>query len=274
MKRQIAEIMQEYFDTIAPLLEYESNSQTQEIECEILALICGYYNREDLTCDCIDCAERVRSLQMCEDEAFLKNSLHVHFDAVFDLKMNVLLENNLHRIKAYDEWIFSIDLKKRANLGQMQACKLLACLYWMGMVFEKNRQIAMRIWSMLATNGDWSAIRALIYAYCKLHDFENQTKWENVLHVLQNEYESFSSVALHEEYGKCSKQEIELANLIMFIRQKNSEKNEHVIDRPMIHYILESKDAYEKKMQMLSCSPNYYVIMNSKDRCTDRRIGF
>lgn len=267
-------IIKEFYSAVSFLLRYNGDHQTMNMEEDILDLICRVHNcceEKERLWNYIDAA---RSLQLCSDEALLQTLPSFEPNIALPLKMEALQSRCVERIKVFNSVIFANELKESADLGDKDACKLLAYLYWLGTVLPENKQVALKIWSALAINGDWEAIYILIYAYEQNDNIQESNKWKNILNILRCEYESFSPVALPSKYADYSAEELQFANLIMFIRQKNTHEDIRLIDRPMIHYVLESKDNYEYKMARLASKTNYYMVMRIEDQYYGKKFGF
>ena len=274
MENQMINIIKEFYNTVAYLLKYESSAKTIDVEHKVLGLICEFHGAPELAEDCLARIEEARCLQVCSDESLLKNSGACIRGAALDIKMDVLLTHRIERIKAFNCCIFDRELKEAADLGNTEACKLLACLCWCGAVFPVNKTLAISIWSNLAINGDWEAMHALIYAYDVKGENEQADRWRHVLAILREEYDSFAPVALCSKHKDSTAEEVQLANLIMFIRQKNAKGGTKNIDRSMLHYVLASKESFEYKMERLSSDTNYNLVMSMEDRFTGRKYGF
>lgn len=267
-------IIKEFYSAIAFLLKYNSDHQTMNMEKDILDLICRVHNCQEEKKQLWNYIDAARCLQICSDETLLQTLSPLDSNIALSLKMEVLQSHRIERIKVFNSVIFANELKESADLGDKDACKLLAYLYWLGSILPENRQVALKIWSALAANGDWEAISVLVYAYEQNDNMQESKKWKNILNILRCEYESFSPVALSSKYANCSAEELQFANLIMFIRQKNAKKELKSIDRPMIHYVLESKENYEYKMERLASDTNYYLIMRMEDQYLGKKFGF
>ena len=274
MEHTYTNIIREFYQSIAFLLRYDGNEETVKAEKEILKLLCEIHHCQTSTDEIWEHIELARNLQLCSDEALLETMSPFVSDVAITLKLEVLQTHQIDRTKKFNPVIFTSELKEAADLGSKDACKLLAYLDWLGYITSENKQVAIKIWSALAANGDWEAISALVYAYDQNGNVKESGKWRNILMILKSEYESFSSVALSSKYKSCSAEEVQFANLIMFIRQKNAGKSVQSMDRPMIHYVLESKDNFEYKMERIASDTNYYLVMKMEDRYAGKKFGF
>ena len=266
-------IIREFYHATVFLCRYSSNEQTVKAEKALLGLLCEIHGCREQE-ESWRRIEKARVLQLCSDETLLQTVGARAYDTALTLKLEVLQANQIERIKNFNPNIFTNELKEAADLGNKEACKLLAPLHWLGCILPENKKVAVKIWSALAVNGDWDSISALIYAHTQNGDFREANKWKNVLRILQSEYESFSPIALPSRYADCSPGEVQFANLIMFIKQKNTARATTAIDRPMIHYVLESKENFEHKMKRLSSETNYYLVMKAEDLYAEKKFGF
>lgn len=273
MEYILTTLIREFYSTEAFLLRYDNSKEKNKIERAIVRLVCSVHDAQDAEESVWRCVERAGCLQLCSDEALLQTTAS-DSDTALTLKLEALQVNKVEKIKTFNSVVLANELREAADLGDKNACKLLACLCWLGVILPENKQVALKIWLALAVNGDWGAISALVYAYTHNGDVQEANKWRNVLNILQSEYESFSPIALSSQYADCSLEEVQFANLIMFIKQKNARKAANAIDRPMIYYILKSKESFENKMARLSSDTNYYLVMKMEDQDSRRKIGF
>ena len=118
-------------------------------------------------------------------------------------------------------------------------------------------------------SGDWHGLEMLIYSYIQTGDDTSEKKWLNIRAILKSEFDSFSPVAMYSSYPNCSDEEIQTANIIMFISQKESEKGH--LNRPMIYYALNSIDDYSTKMSKLSADTNFYLALHTEDKFSKKK---
>lgn len=267
-------IIKEYFNIISPLLAFEECEINCEAENQVLALLCEVKKCNELFDGCRLLIDRAKCLQVYSDGSMLGEADTAQLGVIYDIKMEVLTECGIDRLRKFDECIFIDELKADANLGDSNSCKLLAFLNWMGLIVPKNQVSAQNLWSVLAMNGDRLSIEMLIYSYESAGDAGQTEKWTHIHNILLAEYEAFSAIALYSDYEDCTEEEVQIANLIMLISQKNSLKGTAKVNRSMIHYMLNSKSDYRTKMDKLSSETNYYLAMHIEDKCCERRCGF
>ena len=273
MERTIG-IVKEFYNVIAYLLKYGCAEETIKIEKSILNLICKIHDKEDRIEEIWDWIERARVLELCSDENLLQASAVFDHTAALTLKLETLQTYRIHRLKFFHPVLFANDVKDAADLGDPYACKLLAYLSWLGVIVSENQQVALKIWSALAANGDREAILSLIFAYDSVDRLQEADKWRNILEILNTEYDSFSPVALFSKHKNRSAEEVQFANLIMFIKQKNANREDKFINRPMLYYVLESNENAECKMERICSETNYYSLMKLEDQYSGKKFGF
>lgn len=267
-------IIKEFYDIAAPLLAYESCERSVAIERNILVLLCGIQKNIDLIEDCWKCIEEAGCLQSCSDGVLLGTSASERYGVAFEIKMDVLSENKINKPKKFDETLFVDSLREMASAGKKNACKLLAYINWLGEIVPQNTEVALTIWKMLAAYGDWASIEALVYAYGSIGDEAQRDKWEHVLNILRSVYERFSPIALGSQFGEYSEEEVQLANLILFVKQKVASQRDQALNRQMLHYVLEGRDDYKTKMERLSAQTNYFFVLHQEDRYANKKFGF
>lgn len=267
-------IIKEYFNIVSPLLAFKLCAEVDEIERQILALLCHVKKCDELFDECRAVIEDAKCLQSYSDGVLLVSSDKTQNSLAYDIKMEALSKCCNNRPRLFDGNIFIEELKSDANVGNKNSCKLLAFLNWLGLTVPQNKNTALNIWTALAMNGDRAAVDMLIYGYASIGDDERSTRWQHIHNILTAEYESFSAIALYSDHKEYSEEEVQTANLIMFILQKNSIKDIKCIDRPMIHYLLNSKEDYKTKMARLSSETNYYLVMHIEDKYANKEYGF
>jgi hypothetical protein len=267
-------IIKEFYKVIAYLLKYECDEETIKIEKAILDLLCEIHCVQDKKEDIWRWIESARDLQLCTDENLLQMISVFNHTVAVSLKLEALQTHRIDRLKSFHPVLFSNDIQEGADLGDHYACKLWAYLSWLGIVLPENKQKALKLWAMLATNGDRESISMLCFAYDEVGRLQEADKWRNILNILNEEYESFSSVALSSKYKDFSAEEVQFANLIMLIKQKNANRRSEFMDRPMLCYVLESEADMEYKMECISSDANYYSLMKLEDRYSGKKFGF
>lgn len=267
-------IIKEYYDIISPLLAFRTCDEVSEIENRILSLLCTVNNCEDVVDECRAMIDDAECLQTFSDGALLSSSDFTEQNIAFDIKAEVLTSCQISKTKNFEEFTFIKELRSCANIGKINSCRLLAFLNWIGLIVPSDVKTAETIWAALAMAGDWMSIKMLIYAYNESGDAEEAEKWAHIYDILKTEYDAFSVIAVRSDYPQYSEDEVSIADLIMFISQKNAAQGSGIIDRPMIHYVLNSKDDYLTKMRRLSDGTNFYIALHNEDKSSGKKCGF
>ena len=267
-------LLYEYFDIISPLLAYESCDTICETEHKVLELLCEIKDGTSLFDDCWKMIESAKCLQTYSDVALLDSSNISRDNIAYDIKRDVIVASNIKKAKRFNEIGFVEELKLGANIGNVSSCKLLAVLNWIGYLLPQNKNTAKRIWSFLAMSGDLSSMDMLINANMSNEDANQQTRWYHIKKILESEYNSFSAIATYSNYPTYSEEEVQTANLIMFISQKRNQNENKAIDRSMIQYVLDSADDYKTKIARISSNTNYYLVMHVESKYLNKEYGF
>ncbi len=265
-------IIKEFFNIISPFLTFTADERIAEIEKNILFLLCESKDSGELFEECKALIDETVCLQSFSDANLLLATDASRKNIAYDTKMNVLSACKINTLKSFDEVSFTEELKNAAAVGNKNACKLLAFLSWLGIITPQNRTTAQNIWSTLAMSGDIPSIEMLIYSFEKTNQTDSLKKWSNIHQILKNELESFSAVALYSTYPEYTEEEIQTANIIMFIHQAYAAKEN--IYRPMLYYVLNSKDDYDTKMNRLSAETNFYIALHNEDKLQKKHCGF
>ena len=265
-------IIKEFFNIISPFLTFTADERIAEIEKNILFLLCESKDSGELFEECKALIDETVCLQSYSDGNLLLATDSSRKNIACDIKMNILAACKISTQQSFDEVSFTDELKHAAIIGNKNACKLLAFMNWLGLITPENQSTAQNIWATLAMSGDIPSIEMLIYSFEKTGNTDSLRKWQNINHILQNEYESFSAVALYSSYPDYKEEEIQTANLIMFISQAYAAKEN--IYRPMLYYVLNSKDDYDTKMNRLSAETNFYIALHNEDKLQKKHCGF
>lgn len=273
-KTPISIIIKEYYDIVSPVLAYMTCEKLVETERQILRLLCEVNGSEDSVEECWAMIDDAKCIQTFSDGALLASSDATKNNIAYDIKTDVLAKGKISKLKNFEEFTFVKDLQTDANAGKKSSCKLLAFLNWLGATVPKNVKTAQNIWSSLTMIGDQASIKMLIYSYSRSGDSEKAEKWTHIYDILQSENESFSAIAVYSAYPQYTEEEVQAANMIMFISQKYAVNEGAPIDRAMVHYALNSKADYQAKMDRLSRDANYYVALHFEDKFSDKKYGF
>lgn len=262
-----------FYETAAPLLAYEECEQTRAMEKAVLGLLCRMYDRQDLEAPCWDKIEHARCLQLCSDEVLLKSIEALQQDEAIEAKLKVLSQGRIFRRQSFVHSEFVDQLKEQADMGSMAACKLLACMNWLGCGIGQNQQAALRIWSTLSVSGDTDAMTALIYGSAELGNEQQERTWTHIMDVLNKERDAFSSVARPGDYPNYSMGELEMSNIILYIIH-NKRPSQSPLDRTMLQYVLDSREDYRTKMKRLASQTNFQLVLYDEDKFAHRKFGF
>lgn len=269
----IIQIIKEFYGTIAPLLAYQEDGLTRTAEEALLDLLCQIRDRQDLKRPCWDRIREATWLQVCTDASLLETVETVSGGVAVEEKLKMLTQQQVYRRQHFSRTVFLCDLEERADAGGIAECKLLAALNWLGWGVERNESAALRIWSILAVNGDIEAMGALVYGYRQREEQTQAGKWEHVMGILNRERENFSSVARKTHYPQCTTEELELANAILYIVH-NKQTGKQKINRSMLQYVLDSREDYRLKMKRLATESVYQLVLYDEDKFTGRKFGF
>jgi len=265
-------IIKEYFDTTSCLLSYGYDEQKKEIVKSVLELILKIENKSNSFDKFWQHIEKTDALQTVSERKLLQNNDLLFHDFVFDIKIELLEKYKINHLMVLDKDIFLEILKEQAFLGEVRACKLLACLYWLETEGEQYKDVAITIWEMLAISGDFFAMKALIFANKQRNNKSENNKWNKIHKLLTDAYESFVPIVTDD--GKVSEEELELANLIIYVRQSPKEKSPEYLDRMLLYYVLHSKDSYTNKMKYLQSESNYNLLLQQEVKYNDKKFGF
>lgn len=264
-------ILKEYYNIISSVAVYFPCDEIRSIERQVLEYLCACKGCTEAFDICWAAVEDARCLRSSKDNVLLAMDELQH-GVAYDVKMDVLLDCKIEKQRRFDTGIFVQEIKSNADLGMKHACRLLACLNWLGVIVPQNQAAAQNIWATLAMTGERSALEMLIYGHRALGDEAAYIKWSHVLDILQKEQDAFSAIALHSNYPDYSQEELQTANLIMLISRKALLTKR--INRPMLHYALHSKDDFKTKMYKLSSDTNFYIDLYDEDRFAKNKCGF
>ena len=99
-------------------------------------------------------------------------------------------------------------------------------------------------------------------------------KWSNLKSIIETANQKFIPVVLKCDFKEYSDEEIQFANLVMFIRNKERLKNSSYIDLAMMYYVLHSEDPFEEKMKHISEQKNFTMILQQNNQFNKAKIGF
>lgn len=272
MKNNEMTVLKELYNTEILLLMYERDEQAARIERMLFDLLCEIFGLDE-TAELWMSVQEAGSLQTSLDESFLKTVPGLKENPSAIWKMGVLLKQNIQQTLPFNPTVIAEEIVGQAEVGQRSICKLFAALSWLGVILPENQSAAVETWTMLAFDGDCEAVRALAYAYDRLGNAEEADKWRRILHILDAEQAVFSSVALPSHYKDYTSEQLNMVNLIMFMRQMNSAEDKP-LNRPMLRYLRESHEPYEKKMWRLSVSTDFSRLLREEEQSEERKFGF
>lgn len=275
MKNDIKfELLIAYFDIVSPLLHYEDCDEIVEIEQKVLAFLCKIKDCTKQNAACWQMIRNADCLQTCADVALFDSLFASRDSAACDIKRDVLIAAEIVRVKRFNVDVFAKELIADANMGHPNSCRLLAVMYWMGIILPQNKTVAQKIWSFLAMSGDLLSIEMIIDTNKTNAQSAKRQMWLNIKNILETEYNTFSAIATYSNYPDYTIDEVQTANIIMFMAQNSAKNGDKCINRSMIQYLLESTDDYETKMEKISSPTNYHLIMHIESKYANKEFGF
>lgn len=267
------DVIKEYFETTANLLQYEDCAEKNEIERRVLGFILRCFG---------ECAGEEAYLKAIEEtkivatvkDILLADSILESYSstekAVISVKSDVIRDMQISHLKYFDTDIAVLEAEKKASAGYVYSCKLWAFLNYFGEGVSKNRICAYEIWKMLAISGDTFAIKELEMCLRESGNTDEADMWKNTGKIIESSEKTFCPVvsgAIKRMYGK---REVDTAEIILCLQGTFSEKK--CIDRSRVYYALNSSDSIETKLKRLSGKENFYCIMHHETQ--DSSFGF
>ena len=267
-------VLREYFNTVAHLLRYEVCEQSEQVCRQILALICATHECSELFEECKAYVERTNEIQTVEDCLLLHRDPLAVRDGIAQIKMDLLMAMEVESLRIFDsELIFTV-VRGRALSGDVNACRLLACMQWLGIGACENRRAAIATWEMLAASGRQGAMLALIYAWELEGDPDAAVDWITTLTLVRRADDAFSPIVPLSLCPLYTPEEVGMANLVLYLRQIHNGAQNDRLHVPMLYYALNSKDDHATKMTRLSTEQNFNLLMQEEGRSRSKRIGF
>lgn len=273
MKAKEKIIVKEFFETISYLLSYEYDEEWKEVTKSILKLILQIGNMGRNFKKIWEMMEASACLQVLSERKLAQiNELNAP-RYVLDLKIELLERNEINTLRRFDKDLFVEKMKEQAFIGEKRACKILACLYWLGYAGENKAEDAINLWELLATGGDFFAMKALIYAHKKKKNTLEEGKWTRVHELTSNAFERGIPNVINQKL-QSGDAEVELANLIISMKQVGAKPEAEYMNRMMMYYILHSEEPYEEKMMHLDEAVKYNLLLQQEKRYKNRHLGF
>ena len=277
LERKLKLIIKEYYDTVSYALRYKPSEASRHMLRQILNLMLTANGEADSEEECWEAILSTENVLTAADAALLDSSgedLPEVNAIAYEIKSRLLSKLEIHRLMAFDYDLLLISLEKEAAKGQRSACKLLACLKWLGICSDGNKKAAIELWKALSMDGDRLALNALIYACRETGDDKEAETWEMTASMLDEAYESFSPFVCsgREKKGEAYTR----AALILYLNTSIASRSngDAFMDRALIHYALYSTESLESRLMALSTGQNLYVRMNGENKYRDKKYGF
>lgn len=272
-QEQTKSVMQEYFYTVARLLCYQPDPQVEQARRRILELVCQMQKCPQVYAQCLEYVYRTDELQTVQDCLLIDQDPQAVRDGLAQIKMDLLAEMEVNVLRIYDSELVLDLVRKQAIAGDIHACKLYACLQWLGIGAPENRAAAIAVWEQLASSGQVGAMRALIYAYGQEGMADKAARWETTLDLVGKADAAFAPIV---PLGMCSQytaEQVSHANMVLFLRQIHSARPAFV-HIPMLYYAINSRDDDTTKMAKLASERNFNLLLQEEGRSRSKRIGF
>ncbi len=272
VKRQI---LLEYFDTVSYIMSYEWNDEFKKIAVGIIGLLADIYGVPDAAEECTEMTEKVANLQTVQDIALMAGD-EIASSVAFTVKASYITANDIRMQRIFDHGIAVMAVKRAAEEGERSACRLWACMNWLGSFPEADRRRAVEVWKTLAASCEISAVKALVYAYGVMGDTAERDMWAAVGEALENASRNFLPLVLPDGNDRCGGRAVMLADLILAAagRRNTSAEASRNIDRAMAYYILYCDGLFEEKLARVSSQGSFYPLVWECRRFENSKFGF
>lgn len=273
-EKMIKVVLREYFDTVAPLLCYEVCPESEQICEQILTLLCRIWECPEQYKDCYAHVVRTNEIQTVEDCILIHQDPVAVQDGIAQAKMDLLMAMEVEVLRIFDREMVFGDVRSRALAGDAHACRLLACLLWLGIGTAQSEFAAVAVWETLAVAGKQGAIKALIYAYGQQRMQTEAAAWKTTLSLVRQADEAFAPVVPLSLCQSYTAEEVGRANLVLYLRQLHKGENGQSLHIPMLYYALHSRDSDRDKLERLSSEQNFNLLLQEEGKSRSKRIGF
>lgn len=275
LKRKLKQIIKDFYETTLYALQYKPTDQSKDLLRRILALSLAANGESDSLDECWEAVASTENILTASDAALLDSSSEdvSGVNAIaYEIKVQMLIDAKIERSVSFDYDLFLLQIEKSAARGHKFACKLLACLKWIGFGDDANKETAVEIWKALATDGDAPALNMLIYALGELGKADEANVWEQVRDVTEKAKESFTPIAKKTE--GVSDEAFEKAAVILFLLARPKKEEAPFMNRTLIHYLIHSTDSLDTKLKAVTLEEDIYLRMYMEDRFKNRKYGF
>ena len=267
MRNNLRSVLKEFYGTAVITMGYEACEEVSLMENGMLGFMIEVLGQNSaLLGDAMD-AVRGASILRTEDEIryldALKNQGSGDTKMALAMKKDVLRLFSINELREFDPDGFIDEVNERAALGEKHAIRLRAYMAWNGVILDRDEELAIRDWEMLAVNADEFAMLALERAYHERGDLDGAKLWKTTRELLGRRDSSMQP--LLSGVGDTSNKSLELCDLIACIRDRELRmtQGKRGIERIDIHlsaYALHCDDPLLTKLQNISENLNFCVV--------------
>jgi len=261
-------VINEYLNITSSLLYYTDCPSLNELKLSVLRFICDVYKSSSIFDECVNELKEASDYKLSTDTV-LSNILNNKSSFALDAKCILLSDLNITRLVEFDYELLMKKLIAKANVGCINECKLLSIIFYN----ENKIASATNIFKLLSVNGDDFALNALIKKCLDKNSLE-LNKWENIYHIVSKITNDFSFIAISEAFQECSSDDLNIANIIMCMKQFNAKNELKNLDLPLSYYLLNSNDDYESKIENIKNDTNVYLELYYSNLYTNKKFGF
>lgn len=270
-------LMKEYFCCQGNLTRYEWGENLKEFSHRLYELISEIHGEKPNVEECWQIIEKIGSIQSAADLKMvgtMKGRFSENEELVISLKADYIGEKDLGAVKKFDHDLVFAEQRELADNGSESACKLWAYMNWL-LGTEKGQRTAIQWWEILGVSGDIPSMKALVYAYRIMGDEDNSGLWEEATWIMQGSEGIFTPLSINKGDKCLRKEAVELAQLILCIKNRKSKQEVRYVDKYMSHYALKSTDPIGEKIRKLTMETDFYMVLYEESiQKTRSFIGF
>lgn len=187
----------------------------------------------------------------------------------FELKKQIIEENELLPIQKFSPIVFFDALNKGVGNGNLSYCKIKAYLSWA----SGDEDFAKGLWERLAFWGDLDSVKAMSFCYKQSKNDEDYKKWEEVFGVLESPQ---SYVFPEESYlRQLSPFAQKVMRCIRCIRNLEWIKNKDYMYFDLLNYVIRSSASTDDIVfNLIRGNCDFNNLRKAEEEKRSYKIGF
>jgi len=269
-------IIDEFYQTVSKILQYEETQEINELTKKILSYICKIYQDEANFQSYLQMVLLARCMKTLDETRFLniEEKRNDTLTKVLKIKAKYINDECVDKQTIFEKISFIEHLSKQAFRGDTLCCKLLAMMNLLGLFIEQDEISAINIYKILAFNGDIFSMKVLSQIYKDLNQEDTSKIWLEAETIVSGSLKKLQPY-LTDANKDYSDEAVRISQIILSVINRSGKCKKDFMDITLLYYLASTKQSFHQLIkEICNSDTNGYVLLVKESIFKNKKYGF